>query len=169
MLEINSILNSPKSWSSIVEIFFESSAKKTFVDDKQKRDFLFKYLGFYKENYPEYFFIASDGDHILGYICGSPHSLTDKDLYQLLPHYSLFEDLYLKFPAHLHINLSSHCRGLGVGSKLLAFFEDKCSAGVHLITGPKARNRSFYLKNNYTYESTREFNGLELHFMGKTL
>lgn len=170
MLKITSLAESQDSWDMVVEIFFESSSKKVFKSDTEKNDFLYKYLGFYKDKYPNIFLVALMDDKVLGYICGARDSKFENELYDFLPHYSLFEDLYEKFPAHLHINLSQNSRGLGVGSKLIEAFEEIVStSGVHLITGPKARNRSFYLKNNYTFECLREFRGLELLFMGKTL
>jgi GNAT superfamily N-acetyltransferase len=170
VLKILSLVESLEYWDRVVDIFYESSYKKEFNSEIEKNDFLYKYLGIYKDKYPDLFLVAVKNEEVLGYICGVHDSKLETSLYDLLPHYSLFEDLYAKYPAHLHINLSSKSRGLGVGSILIEAFEElSSSGGIHLITGPKARNRSFYLKNNYSFECIREFKGLELLFMGKTL
>lgn len=150
-------------------IFFESSARKTFDNEAQRDNFRYKYLDYYKETNSELFLISLRGEDVLGYICGSRNSKKELKLYELLPHYSLFEDLFEQFPAHLHINLCDSSRGLGIGSKLIEEFEALVSTGIHLLTSPKARNRSFYLKNNYLNEYSRSFNNHELLFMGKVL
>jgi hypothetical protein len=87
-------------------------------------------------------------------------------------YFDLFKDEYLKYPAHLHINLSESSRGLGLGSILIKEFETKVSAtscGVHLITSPTARNRGFYLKNEYLHEIVKTYNKSEILLMGKEL
>ena len=168
-MNIISLNTSPTLWDEVVNIFFESSSVKEFTDEKSKEEFLYKYLGYYKENYPEFFLVATFENKVLGYICGSPNSLDDSELLGLLPHFGVFKDLYDDFPAHLHINLARASRGMGVGSKLVQRFESICRGGVHLITSPTARNKSFYLKNGYNFNDIRVFSGSDLLFMGKSI
>lgn len=156
-------------WSSVLEIFFEASPRKNFDNQAQKDSFSYKYLTYYKDKYPDIFLVCRDEKKILGYICGSPDSINDEVLYKLLAHYQVFEDLYSRFPAHLHINLSSESRGLGVGSKLVENFESIVKSNIHIITGPSARNKSFYLKNEFNFESIKPFQDQELLFMGKLI
>ena len=148
-MNITNLSATPDLWDEVVNIFFESSSVKEFTDENSKAEFLYKYLGYYKVNYPEFFLVATFENQVLGYICGSPSSLNDSELLELLPHFSVFKDLYDDFPAHLHINLTEASRGRGIGSELIQRFESICSVSVHLITSPTARNRDFYNKNGY--------------------
>lgn len=155
-------------YSQVVDIFYESSPRKNFESIEEKKLFQHKYLDYYKISYPEYFYIALNSEKVLGYICGSPDSRRDEELKQVVSHYKIFKEEYDIFPAHLHINLSSASRGLGIGSKLVKHFEKNIDNSVHLITSPDAKNRSFYKKNGYSTEIIKVFNGFELLLMGKT-
>jgi GNAT superfamily N-acetyltransferase len=167
-VQIFSLSEAPDLWQNIIPIFFESSARSEFESVEAKNDFLYKYLGYYRENYPDYFLVGVLEKEVMGYICGSPDSSKDLVLFDILPHYGLFKDLYSTYPAHLHINLSENSRGKGIGSKLIRQFENLCQSPTHLITSPSARNRSFYLKNDYSFESVRSYSNTDILFMGKS-
>ena len=165
---------SDDDFKQVKDIFFESSTRKNFKSEVEKNDFLYIYLNYYKEYYSEYFLVVKDDDDdkIIGYICGSPNSNNDKLLFEKLSHYRVFEDLYIQYPAHLHINLHPSTTGKGIGSILLAEFESLFTGqniGIHLLTSPKAMNRTFYLKNSYKNEYVRLHNEHELLFMGKLI
>jgi len=169
MIRIEKLSNQLDLWPQVLDIFFESSGKKEFSTLKDKEEFIYKYIGFYKKHHSDSFFIAIREDSVLGYICGAEDSLEQLDLFTLLPHYKLFKDLYLDYSTHLHINLHLEARGAGVGSKLIKHFEEQTCGSIHLITTPSARNRSFYLKNGYDLEIIRKNDDTELLFMGKTM
>lgn len=157
--------------SQLDEIFFESSMKKEFRDEAERKEFQWKYLGFYLAHYPEYVWVAYS-KKVLGYVLGMPVT-KNPDLYKIQPHLKPFEDLFEKYPAHLHINCHFEARGLGVGSKLILAFEAQMRslnlAGVHILTAPNSLNRSFYLKNGFTFESERLFGQNPILFMGRNL
>jgi ribosomal protein S18 acetylase RimI-like enzyme len=173
MIQIACLANiSKKQIQNISNIFFESSFMTSFKNDKERDEFEFKYLGYYMETYPEFFLVGILDQKVIGYICGSPNSLKDEFLFNSLFYFNLFKDEYLKYPAHLHINLSSDSRGMGLGSILIEEFEKRISqiaVGVHLITSPVARNRNFYLKNGYSYEVTETYKTSSILLMGKDL
>lgn len=158
-------------YQQVIDIFFESSGIKRFKSDQHKKEFLYKYLGYYFMNYPEYFFVMLKGNKVQGYICGVLDSSLCKELYDIVPHYSIFSDLYDEFPAHLHINTHHLSRGKGVGKELINFFCRKilASQGVHIITSPNARNVNFYEKNDFKKIATRQHSEHELLFMGRHL
>jgi GNAT superfamily N-acetyltransferase len=163
---------SNKQRLEVENIFYSSSTKSSFRSDDERTKFKYKYLDYYIENYPDIFIVAVRDESVVGYICGSPDSSKDIFLGESLSHYNLFRDEYLKYPAHLHINLCQSSRGLGLGSILIKEFENLVSltsSGVHLLTSPIARNRSFYLKNHYNFEITKSFNNSEILLMGKLL
>lgn len=154
-----------------MEIFFESSEKKEFASVEERVRFLVKYLGVYVQSYPDLCLIAIQNNKILGYCCGMPQTLPE--LYELVPHLEVFEDLYEIYPSHLHINCHSSARGMGVGTLLITEFEnmmrEEGMPGVHIITSPGARNVNFYKKLHYTFEAKRNDKGTDLLFLGKAL
>lgn len=166
-------LTTNEELQQVLEIFFESSAKKNFKSIKERADFQFKYLGYYLENYPELFLIFKDEDQVLGYICGCKNSADEDELMGIVPHYRTFLNEYDDFPSELHINMHTSARGKGIGSKLIREFEQLLIAGgvngVHLITVPTARNVGFYRKNGYVFEHIRDYCGTDLLLMGKSL
>lgn len=154
------------------EIYFESSSRKTFASEEDKENFYGKYLGFYQKHFPEFFWVASSEQRVLGYVAGAPR--TDlPSLYEIQPHLKTFQQFYQEFPAHLHINLHAEARGLGLGSKLLIELEKQFQqngiTGLHIMTGPDARNKNFYSRLGFDFEVTLEFQGNPILFMGKKL
>lgn len=153
------------------EIYFESSAKKEFKDDEEKKAFYWKYLGFYLTHFPEYVWIAKS-HRVLGYVVGMPHS-QDEEILKIQPHLKIFEKHFQDYPAHLHINLHAESRGMGLGSKLLTELErqlQRCNiTGLHIMTGPDSRNKNFYSRLGFDFEVTLEFGGSPILLMGKRL
>ncbi len=152
----------------VSDIFFESSTKKDFHNSKEKEAFSWKYLDFYITHYPQYLWVALDGQKVLGYILGMPFTL-DSSLYSVQPHLKKFENLYSDFPAHLHINCHHEARGKGIGGKLILRFIDQVKDlslnGVHIMTGAESRNRDFYRKLGFHFEVIQDgvcFMGLNL-------
>ena len=98
--------------------------------------------------------MATDNENPIGYICCSPNTINDKELFELSAPIGMFKEFYHHFPAHLHINCLPLAQGKGVGTQLLeALCKDLIRAkicGVHLITGSNERNVSFYTKNNFS-------------------
>ena len=168
---ITDLSEHPEYFEPVMEIFFESSTKKEFASVEERVRFLVKYLGVYVQSYPELVLVAVKDDKILGYCCGMPH--TPPELYELLPHLEVFEDTYETYPAHLHINCHADARGMGIGTKLMAEFEDTMQSqgvtGLHVITSPEAKNVHFYEKLHYDFQLERNFQGSRLLLLGKTL
>lgn len=156
----------------VSEIFFESSSRKDFKDQKDKDAFEWKYLGFYLCHYPEYAWLALKEGKALGYVLGMPFS-QDPSLYQIQPHLKVFQEYFQKYPGHLHINCLAASRGLGIGSQLVNAFEKQLQMtgirGLHIMTGPDSRNRAFYRRLGFDFEVELEFEGAPILFMGKSL
>lgn len=153
------------------EIFFESSTRKEFKSEEEKEAFFYKYVGLYLKHYPEFALIAVT-DRVLGYIVGAPESSTE-ELYQVQPHLKNFASHYQKYPAHLHINCHHDARGMGVGGMLVANLEERFKThkihGFHIMTGPNAKNKSFYKKLGFDYEVVEDFQGSPILLMGRDL
>lgn len=154
-------------YSRVVEIFWETSARHEFNSADEREKFQKQYL----DDYLLQIALVYEAHKVAGYVVATLDTLGMHAHWP--PHLSLFEDLYLRYPAHLHINLTRELRGQGVGSQLLAALEEVLrghkTRGVHLITSGAARNVSFYLQNDYSHKVERLWNGHPLLFLGKTL
>lgn len=158
---------------TIREIFFESSSRRNFNDQAEKERFFQRWTEYYLSEHPESVYIAFDHDQtVIGYLMGCPDSRRAMEHYSsTLKSYSLFADLFDRFPAHLHINLAERARGRGIGAQLInAFIRDlEGCPGLHIVTSPEARNRGFYLNNGFHFLVEREQNGTKFLFMGRPL
>jgi ribosomal protein S18 acetylase RimI-like enzyme len=153
------------------EIYFETSARKDFRDEAEKEAFFQKYLGSYLSRFPEYLWVAKEG-RILGYMVASPVT-KDPDFYRLQPHLESFESFFKDYPAHLHVNFHQDARGMGLGGKLFSELEKQFQRsgirGIHIMTGPDSRNKSFYQRLGFNFEVTLDFKGTPILMMGKSL
>lgn len=156
----------------VEEIFFLSSSLKAFSSEEKRKAFYKRWCGDYQTLYPEEFFIAMEEGKVLGYLTGCSDSTRAMNEVSV-PGYAIFHDLFLAFPAHLHINFHPDARGKGLGSILMNhymnFLKLNNVMGVHLITSPDAQNVSFYDRLGFVKTDIREFNGMPLYFMGCVL
>jgi GNAT superfamily N-acetyltransferase len=156
------------------EIFFLSSSVKSFRDEEHKNSFFEKWCGDYLKFYSEHFMLMRDSSskRLLGYLSGCPQS--EKALEVLrVPGMRVFEDLFINYPAHLHINFHPSTRGLGLGSHLIKAYinklRDSNCHGVHLVTSTDASNINFYLRLGFVDQNVRLHGDTELLFMGQKL
>lgn len=162
-----------KMIDEIKYIFYISSSVQQFNSNEHKELFFEKWCGDYLSFYPHEFFLYLDeSQKLLGYISGCQNS--NEALGKLrVPAFSLFADLFVNFPAHLHINFHPNARGKGLGSILVSHYENYLTTqnvkGLHLITSPEAKNVSFYERLHFNQTFIRESNGHPLLFMGKYL
>jgi len=150
-------------------IFFLSTSIKEFSSVERKEAFFKKWCGDFIRLFPENFYLMIEEKKLLGYLSGCLNSSEAKSVLEV-PGYTVFEDLFEDFPAHLHINFHPDCRGRGLGSHLVEKFAEDVKhlkiRGVHLVTSPDAKNVSFYQRLGFTHEVVRTFNSSPLLFMG---
>lgn len=162
----------PKYLAEVTEIFFESSTKKSFRDEEDKKNFFQKYLGFYLEHYPELALVFLKDNHVMGYVVASPVS-EGKELDALQPHMHVFKDHFKIYPSHLHINAHHEARGMGVGSELMKEVEKRLKqqniSGLHIMTGVDSPNQNFYKRLGFSFSVTLPFMGNPILLMGKRL
>ncbi len=158
----------------IRDIFFLSADPRNVSDDEDKNEAFFKkWTDYYLTREPENTLLAWIGDRMAGYLSAG-------DSFKALPYYesvnpsfSLFSDLFEKYPVHLHMNCHPDFRGQGVGGALIEHLvrklKEKNTPGVHLVTSPGLRNVGFYTKNGFDFQLVREWKSKPLLFMGRAL
>ena len=156
----------------VEEIFFLSSSLKNFSSEDRRQAFYKRWCGDYQSLYPQEFFIIMDDDIVLGYLSGCSDSTQALSCLNI-PGFSVFQDFFESFPAHLHINFHPDARGKGLGSILMNHYMNHLKlhhvTGVHLVTSPNVQNVNFYMRLGFNKTETRDFNGTPLYFMGRTL
>ena len=165
---------SERELSDVKNIF---NADQTHQSEDDKAKFEDQWLGPYLKDHPKdsHFFLAQESDgETIGYLLGTTNSHSFvKSFEDRVKVYSLYEDLFDDYPAHLHINLSPKCRGKGVGSQLMTKFLDFLKSekvkGIHLVTSKAARNVSFYEKNGFSFRSERTPKSHTFLFLGQQL
>ena len=175
VIKINSLLDI-KEFEEVViqvrEIFYASSSLKEFSSPERKEAFFKRWCGDYITLYSNQFLIMLENNKVLGYLSGCDDS-TKASVNIEVPGFDLYLDLFENYPAHFHINFHPDCRGRGLGSQLVNYYCDHLRSngirGVHLVTSPNAANVIFYQRLGFTHEIKRNFNHMELLFMGKAL
>lgn len=158
----------------IREIFFTSSTRQSFPNLQAKEAFWSQWTHYYFDFEPKLILLDFHGDRLAGYLMGASDS--EKALAEILsfnPSYELFQDLFEKYPAHLHINFHSDFRGRGRGGFLIEDFLQRLQSlevpGAHLVTVPDTRNAGFYRQHGFEFEETRQWLDRDLLFMGRRL
>lgn len=164
----------PDLWRMAEEIFFLSAVTQQFNGDEERQAFLDRWTGYYREYEPERIYLAVlPGGEVSGYLTGCLDSRFARRLYRDIPYYSLFEDRFAKYPAHLHVNVHPQRRSRGIGSCLVKAFVDDCEAtgvaGVHVVTAPGLANVEFYQNCGFTCAVQREWRERSLLFLGRPL
>lgn len=172
---ILSLFESPSFAShlkQIEEIFFLSSSRTTFSSETDKKNFFHLWIDYYLEIQKEqvWLWVNPTTNAVSAYLMGCFDSQAALSFYaDRLLSYSLFQDLFTKFPAHLHINSHPLTRGQGLGMKLIDHFKQQCvlhrCVGLHIVTSPQARNVSFYRRCGFEYEVSRKYQKSSLLFM----
>ncbi len=136
------------------EIFFTSSATKSFAGEEERSAFRERWLGRYLEDDPDWFYVALVGDRLAGYLAGSIDDPARTARFSDIGYFEELAGWTGQYPAHLHINVGAAFRGGGVGSRLIDRFASDLRIagveGVHLVTGRHSRNIPFYLRNGFT-------------------
>ncbi len=145
--------------SGIEEIFFETAGPRVFSDASEREAFHDRWLGRYLRHLPDLALVAlreegggaddaARAPEVAGYLVGAVRDPARDPMFADIPYFPLVADLTPAFPAHLHINLAEGSRGQGLGGRLVARFAAlarvRGAAGLHVVTGVRSRNRSFY-------------------------
>ena len=157
----------------VEEIFFLSSATGGTLIGPDRDAFYRRWTGFYLGQHPDLVLLYEDDGAVVGYLMGCDRSTEATRLFDDIFYFRAFEDCYANYPAHLHLNVLPEHRGVGVGARLIARFEELCAArgcaGVHLVTAAGARNRTFYERVGYETVSQRRVDERDLVLLGRKI
>ena len=162
---------------AIEEIFFATSAVRSFADRRARDAFKERWLGRYLAHYAQNFFVARAGagaaGEPIGYLAGCLESPALNPRFEDIGFYRVFAPLCAFYPSHLHVNVVEPWRSRGIGAQLIAAFAAQAlqsnSPGMHIVTDHAARNVRFYQRNAFRILSTQCCSGSTLVFMGRQL
>lgn len=136
------------------DIFFTSSATKSFASEAVRSAFRERWLGRYLEHDADWFYVAVCGDRLVGYLAGAIDDPAREARFADIGYFAAIAAETAQYPAHLHVNVAEGVRSGGIGSRLIAsFVADLRRAGivgVHLVTGRNSRNIPFYQRNGFS-------------------
>lgn len=140
----------------IEAIFFESATKKSFASPAEREAFRERWLTRYLAWFPDEAFVAltSPAPAAVGYLIGCLNSASMSadfaDIGYGASLHPAVAEIVARYPAHLHINVRSDVRGLGVGQRLIDAFIGHALLrnveGAHVVTGAQSRAVGFYRK-----------------------
>lgn len=164
-------IDTPAVRAAIEAIFWETV---TTPPSPATRDaFRDLWLGQYLRHEPHLVVVAQDGHgSVSGYLVGCHDNPATSPRFTHLTFFSAFADACARYPAHLHINLTATCRGLGVGGRLISAFAETVRTadlpGLHVVTGADQRNVSFYTRAGFReIARTTNMRGSVVLFLGR--
>lgn len=158
-------------------IFFATSNRKSFASSADRDAFRNLWLGQYLARDRRHAFVAVDRKraevalgHVVGYLVGCLEHPLSEPRFATLGYFADFSAECDAYPAHLHINMDADCRGLGMGSRLIAMFTDHAAAsgapGMHVTTDPDSRNVQFYARCGFVERARTRWRGNDIAFLG---
>lgn len=154
-------------------IFFSASATQQFVSQSARDAFRERWLGRYLAHDAQWFYVALAEKQAAGYLAGCLDDPARTPRFADIGYFAEFADLTRDYPAHLHINLDAEYRGDGLGGRLIERFVSDAGAagatGVHVVTGSRSRNRSFYDRNGFVCLRELAEGPREMVFLGRRL
>lgn len=160
--------------AAIDAIFWETTTSPP-TTATERHAFHDLWLGQYLRIDPALVFVAIDEHSAVGgYLVGTFANLATSPRFAALPYTQAFATAVTRFPAHLHVNLTTSWRGRGVGGLLVDAFADRVAAaglpGFHVITGAAARNVPFYTRANFQeIARTTNARGNTVLFLGRAV
>jgi ribosomal protein S18 acetylase RimI-like enzyme len=155
-----------------IDVVFFETAPLAPTTGPERAAFRHLWLGQYLRHEPNFCHIALGADGaVLGYLVGCLIDPSTSERFASLSYFSDFADACRRYPAHLHINVTAHARGRGLGARLVdAFAADVRAAGLpglHVVTGSAQRNVRFYERIGFTRIATTTRRDGEVVFLGR--
>jgi GNAT superfamily N-acetyltransferase len=168
------VLNFAGYLADIEEIFFQSSARRTFGDQEERQAFRDMFLDRYFLRHRDSFFVAlDDAGRAIGYLAGCLENPTTLDHFNDVSYFRYIADICQDYPAHLHVNVSQPFRNLGLGTQLVERFAGwtrlHSVAGIQIVTSSTSRSIAFYKRSGFIELRTFPWNSGFSVCMGRRL
>ncbi len=160
--------------AQIADIFFQTSARRNFSTPEERQRFFVDWTESYFEDDPSHILLyLGESKQILGYLMGCKDTLLSRRQRLVHPYLSLFDEFYLAYPAHFHINTHPDHQRKGIGRRLVEFYIEQLQAekvcGVHVLTSPEATNVEFYRRIDFMVLATHCWKQSPLLLMGRII
>ena len=174
IISLSEALGFSRAREKVREVFFLTSASGESLGGPKAEDLFFNWAGWYMENIPEQTLLLREpGNKVIGYLVGCFDSMSAQGLFKHIFYYTTFACWYTEYPAHFHVNCHPDYQGVGYGKALVERFESDAKAagvrGLHVVTGSKARNRTFYERLQFHERDRRIIGERSLVLLGKSL
>jgi GNAT superfamily N-acetyltransferase len=158
-----------------VDAIFFAASTRTFAPGAERDAFRERWLGRYLQGGTDVVLLAMAGrETVAGYLVGALDDPSDQPRFADIAYFRReFRDLCRRYPAHLHVNVATGFRSLGIGARLLEGFasqaRDAGAPGLHVVTGKDARNVAFYTRCGLSQVGAAKWNDGEVAFLGRAL
>lgn len=158
-----------------IDVIFLETSRQPPPPGPEREAFRERWLGRYMQGGSDVVLLAmADERTVAGYLVGALDNPALQARFADISYFSThFADLCRRFPAHLHINLTSAFRNLGVGARLIEAFAKAATRagapGMHVVTGRGMRNVRFYQRCGFLERGSMMRGGGEAVFLGRTL
>ena len=165
----------------IDRVFFAASCKKSFENAAERVQFRARWLGRYLDHDPDWVYVAlaeanqrqTAVPNVVGYLVAALDDPARAPRFADLGYFQVFKQHTARYPAQLHVNLAQDVRGAGLGRRLVAAFIDDARQagcrGVHVVTGARARNVTFYQRAGFNEVARTDWNGHTIILLGLLL
>ncbi|HRK19094.1 MAG TPA: GNAT family N-acetyltransferase [Hyphomicrobiaceae bacterium] len=168
----------PAWLSTGIKAVFREAATRWPADPAAADAFTELWLESYLREEPDLALVALEDQpgsepRVVGYLVASTADPLTDPRFATLGYFHAFADELAAFPAHLHVNVASDRRGLGIGERLVTDICNILAArgcpGVHIVTGKSARNVAFYRRLGFLHRAEANWKDRELVLMGCAL
>ena len=156
----------------VESILFETAGPRSFASPAELDAFRWRWLGQYQAHEPALVHLAlTPQGEVAGYVVGALADPATSPRFAELGYFQSFAPQTARYPAHLHINLTAHARGAGLGGRLIQAFVAAVAAagapGIHVVTGKTARNVGFYARNGFAEVQAITWNGRDIVMLAR--
>lgn len=158
---------------ALAEIFFETAVRQTFATTAEREAYRHRWYDRYTYRCRATIFAALDDQaKPIGYVLACPFDVRKVPSFSDIGHFEVFSDLIDRYPAHLHVNVTTAWQSRGVGRALVERGIAACrtagALGIHVVTAADAPNIGFYDRCGLVEVARRAYDGRLLVMLATT-
>ena len=158
---------------ALAEIFFETAVQQAFTTTAERDGYRHRWYDRYTYRCRSTIFVALDAERApIGYVIACPFDIRQVPSFSDIGYFKAFGDLIERYPAHLHVNVTTAWQSRGVGRALVERGTAACRSagapGIHVVTAADASNIGFYNRCGLVEVARREHDGRRLIMLATT-